>query len=223
MNEADVQKQIRQMVAFIDQEANEKAAEIDAKAAEEFAIEKDNLVNQQKQKILQFYQKKEKQIELQRKIQQSNLQNQSRIAILKARENLIQQLKEQATEKLALIPQDSNKYLLLLTNLIAQSLYRLIEKDVFIKCRERDLSLVQQAVGKAVAMYKQDIKRDVNVVILNQYLHQDIAGGIEAYTSDGKTKIINTLEARLNMLYDQMIPEVREKLFGKNKNRVHDN
>jgi hypothetical protein len=31
MNDAEVQKQIRQMVAFIDQEANEKAAEIDAK------------------------------------------------------------------------------------------------------------------------------------------------------------------------------------------------
>ena len=56
------------MVAFIDQEANEKAAEIDAKAQEEFAIEKDNLVNQQKQKIQQFYQKKEKQVELQRKM-----------------------------------------------------------------------------------------------------------------------------------------------------------
>ena len=68
MNEADVQKQIRQMVAFIDQEANEKAAEIDAKAQEEFAIEKDNLVNQQKQKIQQFYSKKEKQVELQRKM-----------------------------------------------------------------------------------------------------------------------------------------------------------
>lgn len=38
------------------------------KAQEEFAIEKDNIVNQQKQKILQFYQKKEKQIELQRKM-----------------------------------------------------------------------------------------------------------------------------------------------------------
>ena len=56
------------MVAFIDQEANEKAAEIDAKAQEEFAIEKDNLVNQQKLKIQQFYQKKEKQVELQRKM-----------------------------------------------------------------------------------------------------------------------------------------------------------
>ncbi len=47
------------------------------------------------------------------------------------------------------------------------------------------------------------------------------AGGIEAYTSDGKIKIVNTLEARLDMLFAQMIPEIREKLFGKNKNRVH--
>lgn len=131
------------MVAFIDQEANEKAAEIDAKAAEEFNIEKDNLVNQQKQKILQFYQKKEKQIELQRKIQNSNLQNQSRVAILKAREDLIQRLKDDAAQNLGTVSQDRDKYLELLTNLIAQCLYTLIEKEVFIKCREKDVQLVQ--------------------------------------------------------------------------------
>lgn len=221
MNDADVQKQIRQMVAFIDQEANEKAAEIDAKAAEEFAIEKDNLVNQQKQKILQFFSKKEKQIELQRKIQQSNLQNQSRISILKAREELIQRLHDQAVGELAKIPQDSDKYLSLLTNLIAQSLYRLIERDVFIKCREQDVDLVNQAATQAKAMYKNDLKKEARVVILQQYLSPQIAGGIEAYTSDGKIKIINTLEARLDMMFVQMIPEVREKLFGKNVNRVH--
>lgn len=130
------------MVAFIDQEAKEKAAEIDAKAQEEFAIEKDNLVNQQKQKIIQFYQRKEKQIELQRKIQQSNLQNQSRIAILKSREDLIQQLRDQAIQQLSLIANDETKYTNLLTNLIAQALYRLVEREVIIKCREQDLNLV---------------------------------------------------------------------------------
>lgn len=130
------------MVAFIEQEANEKAAEIDAKAQEEFAIEKDNLVNQQKQKILQFYQRKEKQIELQRKIQYSNLQNQSRIAILKAREDLIQQLRDQAIQQLSLISNDETRYTQLLTNLIAQALFRFIEREVIIKCREKDLNLV---------------------------------------------------------------------------------
>jgi V-type H+-transporting ATPase subunit E len=223
MNDADVQRQIRQMVAFIDQEATEKAAEIEAKAQEEFAIEKDNIVNQQKQKIIQFYQKKEKQIELQRKIQQSNLQNQSRISLLKAREDLIQKLKEKAAEQLSLISRDEANYAKLITNLIAQALYRLIEPEVFIKCREKDLQIVNQSVKSAVEMYKANIKRDVKVTVLNNFLNHEIAGGIEAYTSDGKIKIINTLEARLNMLFSQMIPEIREKLFGKNENRKHDN
>lgn len=223
MNEADVQKQIRQMVAFIDQEANEKAAEIDAKAQEEFAIEKDNLVNQQKQKIQQFYQKKEKQVELQRKIQHSNLQNQSRISILKAREDLIQKLKDQAIVQLSAISKDESKYPNLLTNLIAQALYRLVEKEVHIKCREKDLGLVKNAINEAIELYKKAIKRDVVVKIMPTYLNPEISGGIEAFTTDGKIKVINTLEARLTMLFDQMIPEIREKLFGKNKNRVHNN
>lgn len=223
MNDADVQKQIRQMVAFIDQEANEKAAEIDAKAQEEFAIEKDNLVNQQKQKIQQFYLKKEKQVELQRKIQHSNLQNQSRIAILKAREDLIQKLKDSANEQLSQIAQDPDQYSKLLTNLIAQAFYRLVEKDVLIKCREKDVALVTKAIEDAKALYKQALKRDVNCTVMKTYLPADISGGVEAFTNDGKIRVVNTLEARLNMLFAQMIPEIRVKLFGKNVNRKHDN
>lgn len=222
MNDTDVQKQIRQMVAFIDQEANEKAAEIDAKAAEEFAIEKDNLVNQQKLKIEQFFQKKEKQVELQRKIQNSNLQNQSRIAILKAREDLIQQLKDESMSRLSNVSKDTTKYQNLLTNLIAQCLYRLIEKEVVLRCREVDVPLVNHAIEGAVAMYKDAIKKDVKVTISKNYLNPNIAGGIEAYTTDAKIKVCNTLEVRLDLLFRQMIPEIREKLFGKNPNRKHD-
>ena len=40
ISDNDVQKQLRHMMAFIEQEANEKAEEIDAKAEEEFNIEK---------------------------------------------------------------------------------------------------------------------------------------------------------------------------------------
>lgn len=223
MNDADVQKQIRQMVAFIDQEANEKAAEIDAKAQEEFAIEKDNLVNQQKQKIQQFYLKKEKQVELQRKIQHSNLQNQSRISILKAREDLIQKLKESANNQLAELANNPDSYYKLLTNLIAQAFYSLIEKDVLIKCREKDVDIVTRAMEDAKTLYKNNLKREVNCAVMKTYLHPDISGGIEAFTTDGKIRVVNTLEARLNMLFQQMIPEIRVKLFGKNANRKHDN
>ena len=56
------------MMAFIEQEANEKAEEIDAKAEEEFNIEKGRLVTEQRLKIMDFYEKKEKQVELQRRM-----------------------------------------------------------------------------------------------------------------------------------------------------------
>ena len=76
LSDADVQKQIKHMMAFIEQEANEKAEEIDAKAEEEFNIEKGRLVQQQRLKIMEYYERKEKQVELQKKIQSSNMLNQ---------------------------------------------------------------------------------------------------------------------------------------------------
>ena len=98
LSENDVQKQLKHMMAFIEQEANEKAEEIDAKAEEEFNIEKvqfspsfdlfpqfvqGRLVQQQRTKIMEHYEKKEKQVELQRKIQNSNMHNQARLKLLK--------------------------------------------------------------------------------------------------------------------------------------------
>lgn len=50
---ADGQKQMKHTMAFIEQEANEKAEEIDAKAEEEFNVEKGCLVQNQKLKIME--------------------------------------------------------------------------------------------------------------------------------------------------------------------------
>ncbi|CAL5433896.1 unnamed protein product [Camellia sinensis] len=80
MNDADVSKQIQQMVRFIRQEAEEKANEISVSAEEEnltrksvvllqeFNIEKLQLVEAEKKKIRQEYERKEKQVEVRRKI-----------------------------------------------------------------------------------------------------------------------------------------------------------
>uniref|UniRef100_A0A2K6QR66 ATPase H+ transporting V1 subunit E1 n=1 Tax=Rhinopithecus roxellana TaxID=61622 RepID=A0A2K6QR66_RHIRO len=83
LSDADVQKQVKHMVAFVEQEANEKAEGIDAKVEEEFNIDKDWLVQAQRLKIMEYYEKKEKQIEQQKKIQMSNLMNQARLKVLR--------------------------------------------------------------------------------------------------------------------------------------------
>lgn len=60
--------QIQHMMAFIEQEASEKADEIDSKAEEEFNLQKGQLVFEARQKINEEYDKREKQVELQRKM-----------------------------------------------------------------------------------------------------------------------------------------------------------
>ncbi|CAF1535419.1 unnamed protein product [Adineta ricciae] len=223
LSEADVTKQIQQMISFIQQEAAEKVEEIEAKAEEEFNIEKSRLVSQQRIKIIEYYDKKEKQIELQRKIQHSNLANASRLSILKARDDYVQTLKEEARKQLSILAQDRSKYTTILANLIAQGLFLLMEKDVTIRCRRNDLDLVKQLVPDAINRYKQELKqKDIQVNIDDKnFLPDDSAGGIELYAMGGKIKVSNTIEARLAMIFNQILPEIREKLFGVNQNRKY--
>merc|ERR1712142_1443881 len=112
LSDADVQKQIKHMMAFIEQEANEKIEEIDAKAEEEFNIEKGRLVQTQRLKIMEHYDKKEKQVALKNKIQSSNLFNKARMDVLKSQEKLI-----------------------------IQALYQLHEKNVMLQCRQQDVDV----------------------------------------------------------------------------------
>ncbi|XP_074757403.1 V-type proton ATPase subunit E 1 isoform X4 [Athene noctua] len=190
LSDADVQKQIKHMMAFIEQEANEKAEEIDAKAEEEFNIEKGRLVQTQRLKIMEYYEKKEKQIEQQKKIQMSNLMNQARLKVLKARDDLI------------------------------AGFYQLLEPRIVVRCRKQDFPMVKTAVQKSVPIYKNATKRDVDVHIdQDNFLPEEIAGGVEIYNSDGKIKVSNTLESRLDLVAQQMMPEIRVALFGANANR----
>ncbi|XP_054574647.1 V-type proton ATPase subunit E 1 isoform X3 [Eptesicus fuscus] len=190
LSDADVQKQIKHMMAFIEQEANEKAEEIDAKAEEEFNIEKGRLVQTQRLKIMEYYEKKEKQIEQQKKIQMSNMMNQARLKVLRARDDLI------------------------------TGLYQLLEPRMIVCCRKQDFPLVKAAVQKAIPMYKIATNKDVDVQIDQEvYLPEEIAGGVEIYNGDRKIKVSNTLESRLDLIAQQMMPEVRGALFGANANR----
>lgn len=222
LSDQDVQKQIKHMMAFIEQEANEKAEEIDAKAEEEFNIEKGRLVQQQRVKIMEFYERKEKQVELQKKIQNSNLLNQARLKVLKAREDHLKILIEDARKQLSNITSDKNKYKKLLEGLIAQGLFQLLEPNVTLRCKEKDLDLVRDAWPAAVEQYRAATKgkKDVKVTVDSEsFLGNDISGGVELMAQGQKFVVENTLESRLDLISHQMIPELRVMLFGRNPNR----
>lgn len=220
LSDADVQKQIKHMMAFIEQEANEKAEEIDAKAEEEFNIEKGRLVQQQRLKIMEYYEKKEKQVELQKKIQSSNMLNQARLKVLKIREDHVRNVLDEARKLLADVPANKALYSDLLVTLIVQALFQLIEPQVTIRVREEDVSLVNELLPKAQNMYKDKLKKDTKLKVDTEgYLPPDTCGGIELVAAKGRIKICNTLESRLELIAQQLLPEIRTALFGHNPNR----
>ena len=53
-------------------------------------------MQQQRVKIMEFYERKEKHIELQKKIEMSNLQNKARLKVLKSRDDHCESLLEEA-------------------------------------------------------------------------------------------------------------------------------
>lgn len=68
LNDEEVYSEMKKMVAFIKQEALEKAREIKVKADEEFSIEKAKLVRQESANIEANAQRRVKQAEVQRKM-----------------------------------------------------------------------------------------------------------------------------------------------------------
>ncbi|XP_004447390.1 V-type proton ATPase subunit E 2 [Dasypus novemcinctus] len=222
LSDVDVQKQIKHMMAFIEQEANEKAEEIDAKAEEEFNIEKGRLVQTQRLKIMEYYEKKEKQIEQQKKIQLSAVKNQARLKVLRGRDNLISELLNEAKRRLIKLEANPEVYQELMDKLVLQGLLRLLESHVIVRCRPQDLLVAEAAVQKAIPKYKVASQKHVEVHVDQEvHLPEHMAGGVEVYSADQRIKLSNTLESRLDLLAQQRMPEIRKALFGANPNRKY--
>jgi Fe2+ transport system protein B len=125
MNDSDVSKQVQQMVHFIKQEAEEKANEISVAAEEEFNIEKLQLVEAEKKKIKQEYERKEKQVDVRKKIEYSTQLNASRLKVLQAQDDLIRKMKEAAEKQLRSVSSQADDYARLLEALIIQVCFSL--------------------------------------------------------------------------------------------------
>ena len=155
--------ELKKMTAFIHQEALEKAKEIEIKANEEFAIEKSKLVRQETSSIDSQYSKKHKQASMSQQITRSTQANKTRIKVLSARQELLDDLFEKAREKLASYCEDKEKYEGMCKGLILEGLYALNEDKVTVRARKVDYDLVKKAINSAKKEYKENIGKEVNI------------------------------------------------------------
>jgi len=229
MDDSEVQQQLDHMVKFIYREAEEKASEIRSKATEEADIEKNKIVHERKFKIQQEFEAKEKQIEVKKRIAYSNALNNSRLKILKAREEGVQRLLEEAHGRLAAVSKDPS-YKNLLQELLLQALLKLEEPKVNVIARKQDLGFLQQVLPSAVAEYKRRTGRPCEAAVSSDTFlppgtdaggkaSESCSGGVIVSTVDGKIVCSNTLDQRLAMSFEHLLPQIRLSLYGPSLSR----
>ncbi|EON99080.1 putative vacuolar atp synthase subunit e protein [Phaeoacremonium minimum UCRPA7] len=220
LSDDQVGQELRKMTAFIKQEASEKAREIQIKAEEEFAIEKSKLVRQETDAIDSSYEKKFKQATMSQQITRSTVANKTRLKVLAARQELLDDIFEQATKKLADTAKDKKKYAAVLKGLVLEGFYAMNEPELQIRARKADYDLVKKAIEEAAKEYKKELGKDVSATIdESNPVAEGSAGGVLIVGGAGKIEIDNTVEARLEILKESALPAMREALFGKNPNR----
>ena len=113
-----------------------------------------------------------------------------------------------------------------------------MEKDITVSGRPKDQKLLQKAVEQAASEFKDKAGFEVQCEVddklgdkscvlaslsgfsLEAYMcNPDRHGGVLLRGYGSRITVNNTLDERLRLLQERMLPEIRESLFGKNENR----
>jgi V-type H+-transporting ATPase subunit E len=219
MEAKDAERQIQQMVNFILNEAKDKAEEIEAKAMEEFNIEKLKLVQLMKEKIRKEFATKTKKIETQQRIQRSTAINKGRLRQIEEANNVLKQVESDTKKSMADFLSNKDKYKAILTDLILQGCFCLLEDKVNVVCRKEDEQLVKNAATEASKRFTSEIKshagadKTVDITVTTDPAINAKIGGVLVTCQGGSIRVDNTLQTRLDQLIEQDKPNIRRLLF----------
>lgn len=176
------------------------------------------------------YERREKAIEVKKKVEYSKQLNESRLKVLQAREDAVGLVLKDAQKSLSTLSGNQEGYQELLLNLIVQGLKKLGEQKALVRCREIDTSLVQSLLPKAVQLFVGKYGAPVPEISLDEAHHLppppsqmqknndfdeilSCSGGVVVTSADGKVVCSNTLDDRLKIAHAANLPVIRAKLF----------
>lgn len=189
-------------------------------ADEEYEIEKANIVRSETSAIDALYEQKLKKASLTQQIAKSTIANKTRLKVLSTREKVLDDIFDEAEKQLKEISKDKSKYKPVLTGLIEEGLLSLLEKSVTVKIRKSDVEIAKEAIQEAAKNFEEKAKFPVEVNVDEEnYLNDDIAGGVILVNGTGKIELDNTLEERLKLLSEESLPAIRLSVFGQSATR----
>jgi len=228
MNDEAANRQINSMISFIMQEAAEKRDDIKRDTEKEFQAEKQSKERQLTTAIKEDYTRKKKDNIVGKRIEKSRKLSEARFAKMRERDQIMKKLKEEVLQKLSEISQNS-KYPELIRFLIVQGLMTLSENKVVLQCRSEDAALVKKEIPVAIKSYQDIIQQNTGVLVKcqmdlsNEFLPPapspqrkglSCCGGVVLSARNGAILCKNTLDSRLDLCFDNLIPQLRGMLFG---------
>jgi len=230
MQASDAERQISQMIEFIKQEAREKAEEIFVKTENEFNAKKLQQIVKARQELKEEYANKRKDVAGKKRIARSRAINNARFEQMRERDHLLKELKNTISAKLNDVSSHP-KYAELVQSLIVQGLLTILEHQVELRCREVDSAIVKRVLPAALKQFKDLVKAETGVepeiaVEVNTsnflpppptqgYTGPTCSGGVVLTARFGKIVCRNTLDARFDLAFAELLPVIRNTIFGK--------
>lgn len=229
MNQDDAKAQIDQMIAFIIQEAREKAEEIEVASDSQCMADQLRIKTEAGIAIRKEFQAMRKEKKVQKRIERSKQVTEAHFEVMSKREEKMIALKAEVSWRLADICKQK-QYPQLLQYLLAEGLMQVHEKRVTVKCRKEDLAIVKKLLKPALETYQSVIKKATGIVppcelsMATTFLPAGptepnqktdfCCGGVELICRGGKLVCRNTLDSRLEICFNGLLPSLRGLLFG---------
>lgn len=110
--------------------------------------------------------------------------------MLKVREDHVASVLDDARKRLGEVTKNEEEYKNVLSKLIVQGLYQVMEPKVTLRCRQVDVPLVRAVLQRSIDQYKSEMKQDVELFIdEHEYLPADTCGGVELLALNGRIKV----------------------------------
>merc|ERR1712039_951313 len=196
------------------------------------SVEKLQVANSMKEKILSDYARKVKQIETQAAIARSTAVNKARLEKIRARQDVMSKLKADTQTALLAELKNEAKSKEFLTKLITQGMLMLLEDEVEVRCRASDDALVSSCLATAMDEYTKAIANQTGAtkkckltLDKTQKLPpppgggagmswNSCLGGVVLACQNGSITIDNTIDSRLGLVLEQAKPTIRKLLFN---------
>jgi V-type H+-transporting ATPase subunit E len=149
----------------------------------------------------------------------------ARILKMQQRSEHIKDLKEEMLNELRdLRVNDRDRYLGTLKNLILQSMVRMLEDEIHVKCREEDKEDIEGMCEELQTTYmefmqektgRDEYSTNINIVE-DDYLTADEdqdCGGVVVFNSEKTIVCKNMIVSRLKQTFEECLPAIRSGLF----------